>query len=187
MHSDSIFPEIYSAVLLPPPSIIQEIALIKQLVADKIGDYKGLQAHAHITLCTFKATDINLPEWKTHIRNFAHNQVALPLTFDRIACFSNGAFVLLPDENSHEQLRGVMKSFYKNRPKGRNNTSQRAHISIARGLNQEQQNLAQSIISTAAINFLCNTISLRKYNHATGLFELKEQYILGDLHADQKA
>lgn len=187
MNSDSIFPEIYSAVLLPPPPTIQEINFIKQQVADEIGEYKGLHSHAHITLCTFKATDINLPQWKTHIRDFAINQAALSLTFDRIACFSNGAFVLLPDENSHEQLRDVMKSFYKNRPKGRNNTSQRAHISIARGLNPEQQNLAQSIISTAAIRFLCNTVAVRKYNHGTGLFELKEQYALGDLHADQQA
>lgn len=186
MNSDSILPQIYSAVLLPPPPIIQEINLIKQQVADKIGEYKGLHAYAHITLCTFKATDINLPQWKKHIRNFARSQAALSLTFDRIACFSNGAFVLLPDENSHKQLRGVMKSFYKNRPKGRNNTSQRAHMSIARGLNPEQQNLAQSIISTTAISFVCNNIAVRKYNHETRLFELKEQYALGDLHADQQ-
>lgn len=187
MHSDTGFPEIYSAVLLPPLPVIQEINLIKRQLADKIGAYKGLHAHAHITLCTFKATDINLPLWKTHVLDFARHQAVFPLTFDRIACFSNGAFVLLPDENSHEQLHRVMKSFYKNRPKGRNNTSQRAHISIARGLNQEQQNLAQSIIATATISFSCNTIAIRKYNHATGLFELKEQYALGDLHADQQA
>lgn len=186
MNSDAILPEIYSAVLLPPPPVIQEINFMKQQVADKIGEYKGLHSDAHITLCTFKATDRNLIQWKTHIRDFAGTQDTLALTFNRIACFSNGAFVLLPDENSHEQLRSVMKSFYKNRPKGRNNTSQRAHISIARGLNPEQQNLAQSIISTATISFFSNTISVRKYNHATGLFELKEQYALRDLHSDQQ-
>lgn len=177
--------EFYSAVLLPPPAIIEEINSLKQLLAEQIGIYKGSYSEAHITLCTFKATDKSLSLWKAHILNFTKGQQAPALIFNRIACFSNGAFVLLPDENSHEQLRRLMKSFYTNRPKSKNNTSQRAHISIARGLNVAQQYTALSIYNTIELSFACNHISIRKYNPASGLFELKEQYPLEHTHPDQ--
>ncbi|RYD97710.1 MAG: hypothetical protein EOP54_10040 [Sphingobacteriales bacterium] len=181
----SAFSAIYAAVLLPPPPIIAAVNLLKQQLADKIGPYKGLYSDAHITLCTFKATGKSLVQWETHIQNFANSRQALFLTFNRIACFSNGAFVLLPDEKGHEELHCLMKSFYTNRPKGKNNTSQKAHISIARGLNLDQQNTAQLIHNSIELSFSCNHIAIRNYNPATRLFALKEQYDLMNTQAEQ--
>ncbi len=185
MSIETKFSGIYSAVLLPPSDIIKEINLLKQQLAHQIGPYKGLHSNAHITLSTFKATDNSLSQWITHIHSFANAQQIIPLTFNRIVGFSNGAFVILPDENSQEQLRSMMKSFYSNRPKGKNNTSQRAHISIARGLNLAQQERALSLCNTIELSFTCAHISVRKYNPETGLFVLKEQYALRNTLPDQ--
>lgn len=185
MSLEGKFSDIYSAVLLPPASIIGEISLLKQQLAHQIGPYKGLHSEAHITLSTFKATEQHLSQWETHIHTFANSQQAMHLIFNRVAGFSNGAFVLLPDENSQEQLRSMMRSFYTNRPKGKNNRSQRAHISIARGLNLAQQDLAMSLCNPIELSFTCNHISVRKYNPATGLFELNEQYALRNALPDQ--
>lgn len=185
MSIETKFSDIYSAVLLPPSDIIEEINLLKQHLAHQIGPYKGLHSDAHITLSTFKATDHNLSQWETHIHNFANIQQAMPLTFNRVAGFSNGAFVILPDENSQELLRIMMKSFYTNRPKGKNNTSQRAHISIARGLSLVQQERALSLCNTIELSFTCAHISVRKYNRETGLFVLQKQFALRKTLPDQ--
>lgn len=162
----------YSVVIHPPDEVINAIAALKQGLEQKIGWYHSVRSLAHITFNVFKLRAAAIPIWEAYLRDFSSAQSPIPVCFDRVACFSNGSFVLLANEQTDLLLKEIMRDFNDNRPKGPVKKSQRPHLTLARKLDAEQMAIAAKLITEVDIRFTLDRLVLRKLNLARGQYDI---------------
>lgn len=174
----------YSVVIHPPEPVIQEVALLKQQLYEKIGWYHSCHSQAHLTINLFSASEKSLPVWENYVANYTKHTTAFEVSFDKVMNFSNGAWVLLPDEYSYQKLRMLMKDFLRHIPASAFGKSSKPHISIARKLNPEQAEIAKQLLTDVDIQFSCDNLTLRKFNPERGQYDLHKQFIFGEPNAN---
>jgi 2'-5' RNA ligase len=169
----------YSIVILPDENSSQKIIQLKQKLASHIGDFAGKDNLPHITLNYFKeTTEAKLRAWQEHLKDCTQHIAAYRLCFDRIQNFSNGALVILAEEESNAYLKSIIKTINYNRPKGFVHVPSRPHISIARKLNAAQMQEAIAAIAFTPFTFTIHEIVLRKLEFTSGLYIILNEYKL---------
>jgi len=167
---------LYSIVILPPETLIQQIAAMKQQLKSKIGFYHSCNSVAHITLNVFMGYEETLLRWERYISNFVRNRTNIPLCFNKTGHFVNGAFFLAPDEGSKAELLRIMKSFYAGFPAPAFGKSNAPHISIGRQLDQNQLTVAKNLISDVSLSFVCDSLVIRKFNEARQQYDVYKTF-----------
>jgi len=166
----------YSIVIHPPENIICEVNTLKQQLYDAIGWYHSCHSLAHITVNLFKGYENTLQLWENYTAAFAAQQTITEVYFDHVMNFSNGAFVVVPNESSYKKLNLLMKNYLHHIPASAYGKSLKPHISIARKLNAEQAAIAKELIADVSLQFEVDNLTLRKFNAELGQYELHKQY-----------
>lgn len=169
----------YSIVIHPPEYVIDEVKTLKQQLYNAIGWYHSCHSLAHITVNLFSGNEQKLTLWEEYAAHYAKNTAAFEVRFDKPVCFSNGAFVLLPDEGSYQKLRSLLKDFLQRIPAPAFGKSSKPHISIARKLKHEQALIAQEAIPGAEVGFICDNLTIRKFNPERGQYDIHKQFFFG--------
>lgn len=120
----------YTTVILPPQHIIESVAQLKQGLHDTIGWYHSCNSLAHITINLFVSSEKAFQIREDYIKHFASQLLPFSIGFDHTGIFSNGAFVILPDEVSRIRLSSMMKDFHNGVPGNVFGKSLNPHISI---------------------------------------------------------
>lgn len=169
----------YSAAVMPPENIIQDIRLMKKKLQDAIGWYHSCHSDAHITFNVFRGGEPVIGKWMDYVKHFAALLGPMRLCFNKTGVFSNGAFILLPDEVTDELLTGIMKSFRKGSPYHHFGKPTQPHISIGRRLTMENIEIAKQVIPACEIAFTCDNIALRKLNNEKRQYDVYKRFYFG--------
>ncbi|MDQ0639736.1 hypothetical protein QF042_003301 [Pedobacter sp. W3I1] len=163
----------YSIVVYPQRKSINEVSVLKNTLAEKIGWYSSRNSEAHVTIVEFLADQYELGFYKKCIEKICGSQRPQEVTFDYLSLSKFGqAIVLLPDALSKLYLNALLKAFRK-RLKSKNTINgSNAHISIGRELSPAQIDQAENLYGNINIAFNCDTIAIRK------LDEIKKQFVV---------
>lgn len=170
----------YSIIIHPPQYVIDEVNALKQKLYDVIGWYHSCRSLAHITVNLFSCNGQTISVWENVVAQYVQHTTAFEACFDRAMGFSNGAFVLLPGEDSYQKLRMLMKGFLQHIPAPAFGKSSKPHISIARKLSPEQALQAQALITQAEVRFLIDNFTIRKFNPEQGQYDIHKQFLFGN-------
>ncbi|SDG99476.1 hypothetical protein SAMN05421827_11475 [Pedobacter terrae] len=163
----------YSIVVYPQSKSINEVSVLKKILADEIGWYSSRNSEAHITIIEFLADQYELGFYKKCIEKICGSQRPQEVTFDYLSLskFSQ-AIVLLPNGPSKLYLNDLLKTFRKKLKSKNTINGSNAHISIGRELSSSQIDQAENLYGPINIAFNCNTIAIRK------LDEIKKQFVV---------
>lgn len=154
----------YSVVFHPSDSVIKSVTEFKEQLCAKIGWYPSKNSLAHVTICEF---DCDTPVYET-IKNiltaYCHTQKSIPVVFNSFGNYSNGAFFIAPDAESKAKMVVIMKEIPKKILFSVNHKSLNPHISIGRQLSTTQLQIAYSLFQEVHLEFLCNGVTIRKFN-----------------------
>jgi 2'-5' RNA ligase len=161
----------YSIVFQPPPEIVEEVKILKERLADKIGWYNSKNSLAHITIGEFLASVEQLELIKKQLTRIADSVMEVPITLDHYGSYPNGAFFIAPNTDSKIRLVPIMKRFQKETRFTITHKSVAPHVSIARKLTAEKMIIANELFTTVAMHFLCDAVILRRFNTDAKQFE----------------
>ena len=170
---------LYSVVVHPPEHIIQEVKTLKKLLSDAAGPYASHNSLAHITFNLFSGNEATLARWEDYVAFYVKYLKPFTVCFNSIAVFNNGAFVLKADAASHERLVPVMKNFFKAAPPYPYGKSTNPHISIGRKLTPEQLAIAKKLITEVHLEFICDNLTIRKFNSERGQYDIHKHFPWG--------
>ncbi|MDQ1142580.1 hypothetical protein [Pedobacter agri] len=163
----------YSIVVYPQKGIINKVKIMKDELADRIGNYKSRNSEAHITIIEFEADLNEFLFYKYYIKNFCLYQKPEHISFDEIVLSKQSkALVLLPAVASKIYLRDLLKNFRKGLKHLNVTNGSVAHISIGRALYPNQIEGANNIFNNINLDFNCEKIAIRKFNTSIGQFEV---------------
>ncbi len=170
--------ELYSIAICPPDYVSQQVRTMKKLLATKIKWYNSVNSDAHITFNNFHANNNKIFLIEKMLCHFTTTLIPFTLSFDNFGFFANGAFFLSPDKTSQQTLINVMKKCHSQMPFPMKYKSINPHMSIARKLNSNQLALAGELFSPMkiSINFLCERITLRKFNEQIKQYEAYKHF-----------
>ncbi|WP_182921402.1 2'-5' RNA ligase family protein [Pedobacter planticolens] len=160
----------YSIAIMPNEKEINFVDELKNELHSKIGWYHSKNSKAHITITQFDATDDDIIFIVNRLKEIANYENPIHLNFDGVKNYSNGAIFLAPDEPTKNSLTALMKRIQQQLPVNNPYHSKDPHMSIARGLNENNVKSALKMFSDAKLYFDCNHIVLRKFN------SVKRQY-----------
>lgn len=166
----------YSVVILPPDNIANEVKLLKQKLEQAIGEYQSVHSLAHITFNLFSGNEATVQLWEQYVQDFASRESAFEVCFDKAVSFSNGAFVIMPNEATYLKMKLLMKDFFQHVPTPAYGKSLKPHISIARKLKWEQAIIAQELISNVSLKFQVDHLTIRKFNMEAGQYNIYKRY-----------
>lgn len=172
--------EKYSIVFMPSDAVIEEVKKMKLQLAEKIGWYNSKNALAHITICEFHSTEIEIEIIKKQIDRIASTYSPFEVELDGYNSYPKGAFYIKPTENSKVELRKIMKSLTASLTIKKMYKSSEPHLSIARKLDNEKITIAYSLFQKIALHFLCDRIVLRKFNSKLKQFEIINTFLFED-------
>lgn len=163
----------YSVVVYPHPEVINEVAVMKDKFAAKIGWYASRNSKAHITVIAFIADQYELAFYIRQIEKFCYSQKQQEVVFDQLSLskFSRAA-VMLPNDSSKPYLNDLLKRLRKQLKTSQTINGSNAHISIGRKLSSSQIDLAESLYSHVSLKFNCDTVAIRKFIETKGQFEV---------------
>ena len=102
-------------------------------------------------------------EFIGRIRSFCKLAVPIEVIFDHFV-FGNQNFFIEPDKFSQISLKNITKGLHNHI--GKKYSGIRPHISVARGLEADQMNIAKEIFKDTSVHFkfLFDELHLRKFN-----------------------
>lgn len=163
----------YSIVVYPPPEVIDEVAVMKDIFAAKIGRYASRNSKAHITVITFMSDQYELLFYIRQLEKFCYSQKKQEVVFDQLSLskFSHAA-VMLPHDSSKSYLSDLLKRLRKQLKTSQTLNGSNAHISIGRELTSAQIDLAENLYDHVSLKFSCDTVAIRKFNETARQFEV---------------
>ncbi|GGH07665.1 MULTISPECIES: hypothetical protein [Pedobacter] len=163
----------YSVVIYPQAKVIDEIAVMKDKFAAKIGWFASRNSKAHITVVVFMADQYELNFYIEQIEEFCYTQKQQEVVFDQLSLskFSR-AIVLLPNDLSKAYLTDLLKRLRKQLRTSQTINGSNAHISIGRELSSAQIELAENLYDQVSLKFNCDTVAIRKFNETKRQFEV---------------
>lgn len=172
----------YSIVVYPQRKSINEVSVLKDTLAEKIGWYSSRNSEAHVTIALFEADKHELNFYIAYTKDFCYAEKPNFVMFDQfIASEKNGAVVVLPNKTAKPYLNSLFKRFRQGLRHKKAINGAAAHISIGRKLHPEDIEIAQDLFEEVSLNFLCEKIAIRKFNDEKGQYEvIYEFYFLGN-------
>lgn len=164
----------YSIAFIPDDSVIEEVKKMKLHLANEIGWYNSKNSLAHITICEFTSTEIEIiiKQISRIIAGFIPFEVKLK-GFDN---YPNGAFFIKPSEKSNDDLKKIMKELNSSLNIKKMYKSSEPHLSIARNLDPEKLTIAQKLFEETELSFQCDKVFLRKLNLDKKQFEIVNSF-----------
>lgn len=176
----------YSVVIHPSKNVIDEVKVMKELLASKIGWFNSKNSLAHITINEFEAPTSELANIKKHLQNITQYLKAEEVLFNKLDTFPNGAFFLGAEENSKLYLKETMQNIHQSFTYKTAIKSTEPHISIGRKITPENIKIAYTLFTTPSLFFLCDRIALRVFNTNRKQFDIVEEFIFEGKSKDGK-
>lgn len=170
----------YSLVISPPVAIIDLVKSMKAQLADQIGWFHSKNSLAHITINEFMATDAEIDKIKKQLATISDSLKPTTVCLNHFDSYPNGAFFIAPDENSTEKLKKIFKhihQFFRTKTLFKNNEP---HLSIGRQLKTDQLATAYSIFTHVDMNFLCESVTLRRFDLNKKQFEIIDYFMFNN-------
>lgn len=137
---------------------------MKEKLFEKVRWFNSKNSIAHITICEFIATDAAIEIIKNKLNLLCDTFEPFEVYLNGFDSYSNGAFVITPNEDSKIKLKVIMKKVTKSLRSIKTKKSSAPHISIARKLKPDNLEIAKHLFTAVNTSFLCDTIVLREYN-----------------------
>jgi 2'-5' RNA ligase len=169
----------FSIAICPPQEFVNEIALMKKELSEKIGWFNSKNSDAHITINVFSADEKELLIWKTYLLDFCRSQHSFEIRFTKTGTFPhNGAFYLEPDPVSKELLLNMMKDFHQHAPVKTDKISLDPHLSIARRLKPKEMDIAFQLWSDKIfdLKFTCDNLTVRKFSSSIKQYSIESRH-----------
>lgn len=160
----------YAVIIQAPVNVVAEVQALKHQLQQAIGSLSSANTPAHITFNMFSGGLLTLQRWEEYIVAFAQQLVQSALSFEEVIGFSNGALVILPNQETRTLLTNCIQSFYKHRPVPGYGKSKVPHISIVRQLNAEQMQVAKTLIAKVPLQFAFDNLSIRRFDVEAGKY-----------------
>ncbi|MBG6188363.1 2'-5' RNA ligase family protein [Flavobacterium sp. CAN_S2] len=154
----------YSIAFYTSETIIVLVKAMKEKLFEKVRWFNSKNSVAHITICEFIATDTAIEIIKNKLKLLCDTFEPFEVYLNGFDSYSNGAFVITPNEDSKIKLKVIMKKVTKSLRSIKTKKSSAPHISIARKLKPDNFEIAKHLFTTVNTSFLCDTIVLREYN-----------------------
>lgn len=166
----------YSIAFIPDSNTIEEIKKMKIQLADEIGWYNSKNSVAHITICEFTTTENNVEIVKKQLDRKTSTYSPIEIELNGFNSYPNGAFFIKPSDNSKIALKKIMKNLNNSLTLKDIYKSSDPHLSIARKLDNQKLNTANSLYQNINLSFLCHSVFLRKFNPSIKQFEIIDSF-----------
>jgi len=177
--------KLYSLVIHPPHDILDLVKSMKEQLAAEIGWYNSKNAVGHITICEFKATEIEIESIKKQISKLCNPITPVTVHLNSFGSFPNGAFFIAPSSDSKKVLKPIMKQFNKSLQIFEMKKSDNPHLSIARRLSPENLAKANHLFTTIDLHFICNSVVLRQFDENIKQFFVIDTFLFNDNQQEQ--
>lgn len=171
-----------SVIIHPSDEVIEEVRLMKELLASKIGWYASKNSLAHLTINEFEAPETELETIKKKVTSISRYLKSESVIFDHFGTFPNGAFFLSPEPESKLYLKKTMQEVHQAFPYKTILKSFEPHISIGRKLSLEQIELGKSLLGDRSFSFMCDRLALRLFNTERKQFDIIGEYPFGGMN-----
>lgn len=157
---------LYSLVIFPSIEQQNLIKSFKESLKKKIGWFGSSNSDAHITIINLE-NELTLGLCLNQIKDFCATINTQKVKFNSFSSFAHHTFFISPDESSQLYINNIIIDLHKYI--GFNIKNSHAHMTIARGLDEERMKKAKEIFSTTEVNFefICDCIYIRKFNEQT--------------------
>lgn len=166
----------YSVAIYPPEAIISLVKSMKEQLTNEVGWFHSKNSIGHITICEFQATDSEIEMIKNQLDRLCNTLNPVKVTLDRFDTYPNGAFFISPDGASKDRLIPIMQRVQKSLCVQNMKKSDDPHLSIARRLTPENLEKAKILFTIIDVDFLCDSIVLRKFNKNTKQFDVTDTF-----------
>lgn len=170
----------YSIVISPPDTIIALVKSMKEQLAEEIGWFHSKNSLAHITINEFMATDTEIEDIKRQLTVICDTLEPIAVHFDSFDTYPNGAFFIAPDEASKTGLKKVIKQIHQSLLVPTLFKNSEPHMSIARQLKPKGISSAYRLFIYTDLNFVCDSVSLRRFNPTLKQFEITDRFEFGN-------
>ncbi|MGM8362487.1 2'-5' RNA ligase family protein [Flavobacterium sp. ARAG 55.4] len=150
---------------------------MKDQLAEEIGWFNSKNSLAHITINEFMASEKQIEFIKKELILICDSIKPVAVSLKTFGTYPNGAFFLAPDEITKPELKSILQ--YVNQAFNTNTRFKNSepHLSIARKLSPEKIEKAYRLFPSAvALNFICDSITLRCYNPDVKQFEIVSSF-----------
>jgi len=168
---------LYSLVVFPTPGQSDLIKSYKQKLQNLIDCFGSANAAAHITVKNFD-DEASLILHHSQIIEFCKTAIPYTIAFNSFDSFGDRTFFIAPDNNSKKYLDKLIFDF--NQHLGFKLSKVNAHMSIARGLDEEKMKVACELFKNTTVDFefVCDAFYLRKFNNQTKQYsDIIEKFI----------
>ncbi|MFV7235662.1 MULTISPECIES: 2'-5' RNA ligase family protein [Flavobacterium] len=154
----------YSVAIYPSEAIISLVKSMKEQLAKEVGWFHSKNSVGHITICEFKATDTEIEIIKNQLDRLCDTLQPVEVTLNGFGSYPNGAFFISPNAVSKNSLKPIMKRIQESLRVRNMKKNDDPHLSIARRLTPENLERAKALFTTIDVDFLCDSIVLRKFD-----------------------
>lgn len=169
---------LYSVAIHPSGEIIALVKSMKEQLAAAIGWFNSKNSIAHITINEFEADENVLAIVKKQLTAICDVLEPAAVHFEGFGTYpANGAFFISPDEASKMALKAIMKRINDSLRVSAKFKSNDPHLSIARRLTPEKIETAHQLFTTLEMNFVCDSVVIRKFNPEKKQFEVTDTFL----------
>ena len=166
----------YSLAIYPSEDLISLIRSMKEQLAKEVGWFHSKNSVGHITIGEFKATDKEIAIIKNKLSRLCDSLEPVEVYLNGFDSYPNGAFFISPDQDSKNSLKPIMKRFHESLRIPNMQKSDDPHLSIARRLTPEKLEKAKSLFTTIDVDFLCDSVVLRKFDEHIKQFAVIDEF-----------
>ena len=166
----------YSIAFYTSETIIVLVKAMKEKLFEKVRWFNSKNSIAHITICEFIATDAAIEIIKNKLNLLCDTFEPFEVYLNDFDSYSNGAFVITPNEDSKIKLKVIMKKVTKSLRSLKMEKSNNPHISVGRKLKPENLEIAKHLFTTINTSFLFDTIVLRKFDDTIKQFVVTDSF-----------
>lgn len=171
-----------SIVIAPPVAIMHFVDKLKKLLYDEIGWYHSVNAPATLNISNFEAGLYYSTLWQRKLERFCAQSNPFKVHFDRVGCFEDSGTVYLAlDKASLDTTINFMDAFHKGAKDLKATSAYMPHMTIARGLNDEQLKKAMALLAhvTIDLSFECDQICIRQLDERRQQYGFEKSYSFG--------
>lgn len=156
----------YSLVIFPNLEQQNLVKSFKKSLKAEIGWFGSFNSEAHITIINLES-ELAFKLYINQIKDFCKTINSQKLKFYHFNSFDNHTFYISPDDESQLYLNKIIIDLHKFL--GFEVKNANAHITIARGLDEERMKKAKQQFGSTVVNFefICNCIYARRFNEQT--------------------
>ena len=156
----------YSLVIFPNLEQQNLVKSFKKSLKTEIGWFGSFNSEPHITIINLES-ELAYKLYINQIKDFCKTIIPQKVNFNSFNYFGNHTFFISPDEESQLYLNKIIIDLHKNI--GFQIKNAHAHMTIARGLDEEKMKKTQQQFSSTIVNFefICNCICVRRFNEQT--------------------